>query len=287
MAKPATATATADKAASPEEVVQRSGDSANLHNTPPAVVGAGALTKPSAPLDFASDAGRGTEGADKDSFAIPFISCLQPLSPCIVDNTIPGARAGLFHNSITNAVHERVRVVPVAFQRRYLAWMPRAAGGGFKGEYSVADVEGNTLGWVKNAEGRMVLPDGSELKDTRNHYVLVLGAAGGWSPALISLSSTQIKKSKRWLSLMQSIQMTDAKGGFFTPPTFSHIYELHSIKEQNEKGQWFGVEPTLIGPVEDAALYAAAKAFNAQVIAGKVEVAPPQQDMEAADGGGF
>lgn len=234
-------------------------------------------------LDFQSDAGRGTEGADKDSFAIPFIGCLQPLSPIVVDGSLPGARGGLFHNSITNVLSERVRVVPVAFQRRYLAWMPRTAGGGFKGEHSVASVEANTIGWVKNADGRMVLPDGAELKDTRNHYVLVLGEKGGWSPAMISLASTQIKKSKRWLSLMQGIQLPDNKGGFFNPPTFSHIYELHSVKEQNDKGQWFGIEPTLVGPVGDAALYAAAKAFHQQVIAGKVEVAPPQQDFEGSD----
>lgn len=246
-----------------------------------------AATAVGAAMNFIEDAGKGMEGADKDSFAIPFISVLQPLSPCIVDGTLPGAKSGLFHNSITNALSESVQVIPVAFQRRFLAWMPRSKGGGFKGEHAVADVEINNIGWVKNAEGRMVLPDGAELKDTRMHYVLVLGEQGSYSPALISLSSTQIKKSKRWLSMMQSIQLPNPKGGFFNPPAYSHIYKLTSTKEQNEKGQWFGIEPTLVGPVQSGEIYAAAKAFNAQVIAGKVETAPPPQETTGDDDTAF
>jgi len=233
-------------------------------------------------IDFSKDAGTGMEGADKDSFAIPFLGVLQPLSPIVAEGTLEGAKAGLFHNSITNALADRVRVVPVAFQRRFLAWAPRSAGGGFRGEFSVAQVELNSIGWTKNAEGRMVLPDGSELKDTRNHFVLVLNAAGGWSPAVVSLASTQIKKSKRWLSLMQSIQLRGADGAFYNPPTFSHVYELHSVKESNDKGIWFGVEAALIELVASGELYAAAKAFHAQVVAGKVEVAPPVQETESA-----
>ena len=54
-----------------------------------------------AAIDFAADDGMGTEGADKDSFAIPFLSILQPLSPQVAEGA-EGAKAGRFINSVTN-----------------------------------------------------------------------------------------------------------------------------------------------------------------------------------------
>lgn len=227
-------------------------------------------------VDFAADAGMGLEGADKASFAIPFLAVLQANSPQL--EVLREARAGMFLNTVTNELYDAVDVVPVAFQRRYLAWAPRAAGGGFKGEYTVAQVEGpaNELGWSKDpSTGQTVLPDGSVLKDTRNHFVLIVGKDGNTQQALFSLSSTQIKKSKTWLTLIQTIKMKDAGGHLFTPPSFSHVYRCTTVNEENDKGKWKGVSIALVGPVTDPAVYAAAKHFHSLVVAGKVETAAP------------
>lgn len=229
-------------------------------------------------LDFAADAGKGMEGADKASFAIPFLVVLQSNSPQL--ETVPNAKAGMLLNSVTNELHKEVNVVPVAFQRRYLAWAPRSSGGGFRGEFSVAQVEGeaNELGWKPGTgedKGKMIMPDGSVLKDTRNHFVLIVGADGGAMQAMFSLSSTQIKKSKTWLSRQKAIVLKDAAGKSFNPPAFSHVYRCSTVAEENDKGKWKGVQIDLVGPVQDAELYSAAKAFHDLIVAGKVETAPP------------
>ena len=229
--------------------------------------------------DFAADAGLGMEGADKSSFAIPFIAVLQGLSPQL--ETVEDAKPGLFINTITNEVFKEVLVVPCAYQRRYLRWAPRAEGGGYKGEYNPVDVEtGKIEGVQTNAEGRLML-ENDELKDTRNHFVLMQTESGTWQPALLSLSSTQIKKSKRWMSRIQGIELRTAQGKPFNPPSFSHIYKLKTVKEENSKGSWWGLEIELVEPVGDADLYAKAKAFHNSVASGDIEVAPPQQDVEA------
>jgi len=239
-------------------------------------------------LDFAADAGRGLEGADKASFAIPFLVVLQSNSPQL--ETISGAKAGMFLNSVTDELFDKVRVVPVAFQRRYLAWAPRTAGGGFKGEHTVAEVEGagNPLKWERkpdhNGSMQMTMPDGSILKDTRNHFVLALGANNSTMQALFSFSSTQVKKSKRWMSRIQSIELKDAKGAIYNPPSFSHIYECTTANEENDKGKWKGVVINLIGPVQDAGLYASAKHFHGLIVAGKIETAAPPTGQEDDDG---
>lgn len=241
-------------------------------------------------MDFAADAGMGTEGADKDSFAIPFLSILQPLSPQIADGK-EGAKPGKFINSVTEEMLDEVRIVPVAFQRRFLRWQPREKGGGYKGDFSPIDVEtGKVEGLQKGDDGRYYIggtnpKEHDQLKDTRNHFVLLVRPDGSWSQALISMSSTQIKKSKRLLSLIQGVQMTAPNGSRFNPPSFSHIYLCKSVKEQNDMGTWFGWDIHTEGPVQDADLYAAAKAFHAAVSSGKVEVAPPVSDDEGAASG--
>ena len=233
-------------------------------------------------LDFSADAGMGMEGADKDSYAVPFLAILQSNSPQL--ETLEGAKAGMFLNTVTNELYDTVDVLPVAFQRRYLAWAPRSGGGGFRGEHTVAEVESpaNPLGWKRlkdhNGVEQMTLPDGAILKDTRSHFVIV--AANG-SQAILSLSSTQIKKSKRWMSRQQSIQLKDAQGRMYTPASFSHAYRLSTITEENDRGKWKGLVIDLVGPVRDIQLYEAAKKFHKLIVEGKVQMAPPAQDEAA------
>lgn len=234
-------------------------------------------------VDFAADAGMGMEGVDRDSFAIPFIALLQGLSPQL--ETVEGARPGLFINTITDELFKEVLVVPCAYQRRYHRWAPRSEGGGYKGEYNPIDIEtGKIVGVEKDAEGRLKL-EGDELKDTRNHLVLMQSETGAWQPALLSLSSTQIKKSKRWMSRIQSVELRTAEGKAFNPPSFSHVYRLKSVKEENSKGSWWGLDVELVEAVQDAELYNKAKDFNKRVAAGEVKVQEPISEHTAEAGG--
>ena len=228
--------------------------------------------------DMAADAGMGLENADKDSFAIPFIQMLQGLSPQLEE--VDSAKPGLFINTITNETYKEVLVIPCAYQRRYLRWAPRDQGGGYKGDYSPIEVEtGKIIGIERDAEGKLRY-EGDELKDTRNHFLLVQNSAGVWQPALLALSSTQIKKSKRWMSLIQGIELRDPNGKAFNPPSFSHIYKLSGVKEENSKGSWWGVNVEIAEAVSDGDLYMKAKDFSKQVAEGAVQVSEP-----VADGG--
>lgn len=225
---------------------------------------------------FVADAGKGTEEADKDSFAIPFLAVLQGLSPQL--ESVDGARPGMIINTITNELFKECHVIPCYYQRRFLRWAKREDGGGLKGEYSPAEVEtGKIEGVERDVTGRYTI-DGDELKDTRSHFVLFKNAAGIWSPALLSLSSTQIKKSKRWMSRIQGIEVRLPDGSTMNPPSFSHIYRVSTCKEENNKGSWYGVNIELDGMVDDAALYQKARAFHDSVSKGEVEVQKPAAD---------
>ena len=81
------------------------------------------------------------------------------------------------------------------------------------------------------------LPNGNYLENTANHFVILLGKSP--STALISMKATQLKVSRKWNSLMMGLKL-QGKNGLFTPPTYSHIYNLKTVQMSNDKGTWFG-----------------------------------------------
>jgi hypothetical protein len=247
---------------------------------------------------YEDDAGFGFEEATKDAYAIPFISVLQAGSPQVKKSEgayIKGAEEGDIFNSVSQDVtkgDEGVLVVPCYYSRRFVQWGNRSNGGGFKGEFTADDP---IVSKTKAIAGRDLLPnDAGEfdpsssdaLVDTRNHYVLVLDKNGGYSPALIAMSSTQLKKSRQFMSKMEALKFKRADGSLFTPPMFSHIYKLTTVPESNDKGSWFGYKIELVGKLEDPALYGAAKGFRNAITAGEVKVQQPMAEagvMETED----
>lgn len=208
-------------------------------------------------------AGSGMEGVDADSFAIPFLAVLQKTSPVADPDSpdyIEGARAGMFFETVSRNMFEGkengVRLVPCAYKREFIRWGSDDSGEGYKGAYTPEQVVAmREDGQIKELDGRLYfpLPDGtvSEKKsdrcsDTRSHYVLILDDEGGWTRALMSLTSTQIKKSKHLMSALSNVKLR-GRTGMYTPPTFANIVRATTKLEQNDKGSWHGVVFALEG----------------------------------------
>lgn len=230
-------------------------------------------------INFADDAHKGMEGADQESYAIPFLMTLQPGSPQIVSE-MKGAKAGMYIESITNELFAEVKVIPCAYQRRFLRWTPRDQGGGYHGSYDPALVEtGKVEGAEQDERGNWTI-DGDDLKDTRMHYILYQDKKGSWKPAILSLTSTQIKKSKRWMSLIRGIEKTDVNGKVYKPASFSHVYTLTTVKEENNKGSWWSVVIEIDSEITNGDVYSAARTCNVDVMKGAVQASEPAQDVK-------
>jgi hypothetical protein len=130
------------------------------------------------------------------------------------------------------------------------------------------------------SDNKEYLDNGNYIENTANHYVMVIDSAGVPSPALIVMKSTQLKKSRKWNSMMQSVKMQGANG-MFTPPMYSQMYRLSTVGESNDKGKWFGWEIERIGQVDKDDVYLSAKAFSTQVSVGDVKV-KHEGDAEAS-----
>jgi hypothetical protein len=236
---------------------------------------------------FEDDAGVGFEQADANAYAIPFLTVLQSMSPQCKKSDgayIKGAEEGMLYNSVTQEIYDGeagVTAIPCYFKRSYIKWAPRESGGGFRGELMPSDPQ-IAAGKV-NAEGRMIDSEGNILADTRTHYVLMLDKNGGYQPAVISLSSSQIKKSRNWMSKMNGIKLQRADGSHFTPAMFSHMYKITTVPESNDKGSWFGLKVETIGPVNSTELYQAAKSFRDAVSSGEVKEQIPHAATTDAD----
>lgn len=243
-------------------------------------------------ISFEDDADSGFENTDVESFAVPFLAILQKLSPQVDEDSasrIKGAKAGMLFNTVTEkfyqAKHEdenRVLVIPVAQKRQFVEWTPRDSGGGIAGVYTVAEgldkIERET---IKDEKGRSVTEAGNLIADTRVHYVLADLGDGNWIPMIMAMSSTQIKHSKKWMSIMDNLKFERGDGTKYTPAMYSHIYNVSTQQQENAQGTWRGWKITLATVIKDPKLYTDAKEFRNKVVANEIVEAPMPGSEEA------
>lgn len=233
-----------------------------------------------AAIDFAADAGAGFEDSDKDSFAIPFLSILQSGSPQCKRSDgayIPGAQEGMMFNSVTNEVidgDKGILVIPAYYNRNFIEWIPRGEGGGIAGVHTVPEADElsktlRTITVVDNGKEKevQVLDNGNTLSDTRNHYLLIVNEDGSTSPVVCGMSSSQIKESKKWMTMMQGIKINGVEA-----PMMSQIYRITTVPKSNNEGSWYGFKIDHVEQIKDATQYQDAKKFRELIKSGAAEI---------------
>ena len=223
---------------------------------------------------FEVDSGKGLGKLTQEDLALPFLKILGQLSPEVNKRDgkhVKGAEPGMIFNSVTGELYDGakgIQVVPCHYKLEYIEWRDRGEGSGAPVAIhsSSSDVMTKT---TRDASFKDRLPNGNYIERTASHFVIVNGQTP--STALIAMKSTQLKISRKWNSMMAGIRFK-GKNGLFTPASFSHIYQLKTIQQSNDKGTWFGWEVSKIGPVQDTTLYQQAKTFAENVSKGDVKV---------------
>lgn len=249
----------------------------------------------------AEDFGGGFEGADKDSYAIPFIQILQKMSPLVDEDSpkrLEGAKSGMLFNTVTQQLYDvrekPLLFVPCAYKRSFILWGARDGDGGFKGEVTPEEMDAiEARGEVENVDGKLLVKDekgevnpkkSDYYADTRSHYVIVIDPdTGDTMPCIISLASTQIKSSKMLMTALQN-KKVDHGGVKRTPPTFANLVKFSTVGQSNEKGSWSVAKFELDGLVTDAALFTEAKEFYRAINAGEVKADYSKAGGDAAAG---
>ena len=224
---------------------------------------------------FEADANAGSQNMTQEDLALPFLKVLGQLSPEVNKQNakfISGAQPGMIVNSVTKELYDGakgIQVIPVHYERQYVEWQERGAGsaGAPVAIHSAGSDIVSTTTRDKSWKDR--LPNGNYLENTANHFVILMGKSP--STALISMKATQLKISRKWNSIMMGLKL-QGKNGLFTPPTYSHIYNLKTVQMSNDKGTWFGWDVSKVGPIEDKSVYDIAKGFADKVGKGAVQV---------------
>ena len=232
-----------------------------------------------ATFDMEADAQQGAQNISQEDLALPFLKILGQLSPEVNKRDgkyVEGAEPGKIINTVTNALYDSINVVPCHYKRQYIEWLDRGTSTG--APVAIHDADSDIVSQTtRGKDYKDRLPNGNYLDNTASHFVLIVG--DNPETALISMKSTQLKVSRKWNSMMMGLKM-QGKSGLFTPPTYSHIYNLSTVQMSNDKGTWFGWEVEKMGPVEDKNIYGMAKAFATSVGKDQVQVKHGSEDTK-------
>ena len=161
---------------------------------------------------FEEDAGQGMDNMGQEDLALPFLKILSGLDPILDERE--DARKGDIYNTVTGQIYkgkDGIRVIPCAYQRRFIRWAPRGTGTGAPvAIYMPGDPRPATE--RSKDDNRDYVQDGSGnyIDETHQHFVIVLHDDGSAETALIAMKATQLKKSRKWNSMMASRQQKRA-----------------------------------------------------------------------------
>ncbi len=108
------------------------------------------------------------------------------------------------------------------------------------------------------------------------YLVLYQSNAGLFKPAMLSFSSTQLKKARQLNSAIDDFRVTLSNGKSVKPPMFYRAYSFQAVREANDYGSWFGYSISAHCPIVELPNgtegYKTAKAFREQVDAGEIDL---------------
>lgn len=223
---------------------------------------------------LAGSAGMGLEDVRSEDLAMPMFRLLQSLSPETKKSDsayVPGASEGQWFDTVSRSVYDSIVFVPSRYVTHYIEWKPRREGGGLVANHGT---DRSVLSrCTRDPEtGRDITAEGHEIVPTATWYGIVAsGTVGGEEiqlnkRAVITLSGTQQKVSRKWVSDIASVKLRDKNGNPFTPPTFAMAYRLTSVPTKNDQGSWSLAAFDRAGWVFDLpdgqSLFEAAKEFS-------------------------
>ncbi len=247
---------------------------------------------------MAADAGAGEQFDGKD-LAVPFLSILQSNSPQVSEadpKYVEGAKPGMVFNTVSGKVYDTrvlaskpgsgtpLPVVFCGFNRMMVEWLSDR--GGFLGQHLPESpaVKACVPGEKRNS---LKTPTGNDMVNTIYEFPVVCDDEDFPAPAIIGLTSTQLKKGSRLNSFVNDLKIPiDDKGNIFRPKWFQLLFNIRTVAESNAQGDWWGWEFQYVGlvaqklTVNPEKVYKFAQKYYADIAAGVVKTDKPPTDPD-------
>lgn len=183
-----------------------------------------------------TESNRGNANVNQEDLQIPRIKILQFISDEVKRGTesyIDGAQPGMFINTVTNELSEKLYVINVDYDKRWNLWKTRTAGGGLLASCKTAAEANEALALAAETDG-IKLDDTAriektyEIVETPEHACLLINPeTGETSPAVIDMPSTKQKVSKKWNSVLAGM----------VGDRWAHVFELEATLETNKRNE--------------------------------------------------
>ena len=144
-----------------------------------------------------ADASVGFENIGQEDLALPFLKVLSGNDPVLDDRNFKG-RKGDIYNTVTGECFDGekgIKVIPCAYQRRFIQWAPRGQGSGAPvAMYSPEEERPETERSPDDNKDYVKGGEGDYIEETHQHFVLLVNDDGAAETALIAMKSTQLKE---------------------------------------------------------------------------------------------
>ncbi len=225
----------------------------------------------------------GDHGFKREDLKLPFVRVLQTLSPQLNKKKsayIEDAEEGDFLNTATMTIYsgeDGILFVPAVYTMNYTEWKSRKEGGGLVSDHGINK---SVLDECERVEGKDVLPSGNNILTSAMYYGYIMNLKTEmWEQAVLPMSSTQLKKSRAMNSQIQNYaHPIKTKDGtkHINPPMWFHVFEITTVPETNDSGDWMGLKIERHGSVLDTdwghKLYKEAKELSVLFSEGKLSV---------------
>jgi hypothetical protein len=186
--------------------------------------------------------GMGTENVKSKDVVIPRLVILQALSPQLNKKKaefIEGAEIGDFCNVATGDIYkESILVVPCHFATAYMEWQKNR--GGLAGNHG--DDPSILSKTTRTDKNENILPNGNLVQEQAQWFCLVQNGAQ-WQRCFLPLKATNLKHSRKWLTLCQTETVQLPSGEFWKPPLFWRSWKLIIVDDSNDQGDWATFRP--------------------------------------------
>ena len=132
---------------------------------------------------------------------------------------------------------EGVAVIPCAYTKKYIEWVPINKGGGFVRDDHPSNILSQTQ---KNDNRQFILPNENEIVETSQYFLILIENEESPEQILLSCTSTQLTFARRWNTMLRTAQVKNAAGTSVLAPMFSYIYRLKTAAQSNNFGPWHG-----------------------------------------------
>ena len=229
-----------------------------------------------------SNAGKGLENITSEDITIPRLAVIQSNSPQRKkkdEKYIEGAEEGDIFNTVTGEIYkEPLTVIPCAYRKSYVEWIPREKGGGFVQAYDMRPSDTTT----DPATRKSSLKNGNQLVDTAEHYIIIRKDDDTYESAVLTMTSSNLTVSRKWNTLLK-MKKINVKGQTIDPPSFMYEFTLSTIEATNDRGTWQKYKIEEIGQLDKKHLFVAAGTLSKSVDTGKVKASEHATDVTNED----